>query len=75
MVLGVKAPVSDAVWWPSPFGADDELGMLNHVDDAKRRQAMAHVRPGKTGTGSSISRASSTRRFRSSPGATSARRS
>jgi kynurenine formamidase len=47
VVLGVKAPVADAVWWPAPFGADDELGMLNHVDDAKRRQAMAHVREGR----------------------------
>jgi kynurenine formamidase len=34
-------------WWPSPFGADDERGMLNHVDDAKRRAAMALVREGR----------------------------
>jgi kynurenine formamidase len=34
-------------WWPSPFGADDQLGMLNHVDDAKRREAMALVREGR----------------------------
>jgi kynurenine formamidase len=34
-------------WWPSPFGADDQLGMLNHVTDAKRRQAMALVREGR----------------------------
>ena len=34
-------------WWPSPFGADDQLGMLNHVDDAKRRQALALVREGR----------------------------
>jgi kynurenine formamidase len=34
-------------WWPSPFGAEDELGMLNHVDDAKRRQALALVRDGR----------------------------
>jgi kynurenine formamidase len=34
-------------WWPSPFGADDEVGMLNHVDDAKRRQALALVREGR----------------------------
>lgn len=31
-------------WWPSPFGADDQLGMLNHVDDAKRREALGLVR-------------------------------
>jgi kynurenine formamidase len=34
-------------WWPSPFGADDERGMLNHVDDAKRREALALVRHGR----------------------------
>jgi kynurenine formamidase len=34
-------------WWPSPFGAEDELGMLNHVDDAKRREALALVRQGR----------------------------
>ncbi|HEV2874414.1 MAG TPA: cyclase family protein [Thermoleophilaceae bacterium] len=34
-------------WWPSQFGAEDELGMLNHVDDAKRREALALVRAGR----------------------------
>jgi kynurenine formamidase len=34
-------------WWPSQFGAEDELGMLNHVDDAKRRQALGLVRTGR----------------------------
>ena len=34
-------------WWPSPFGADDQLGMLNHVDDAKRLEALALVRAGR----------------------------
>ena len=34
-------------WWPSPFGADDELGMLNHVTEAKRREALASVREGR----------------------------
>jgi kynurenine formamidase len=33
-------------WWPSPFGADDELGMLNHVDEGKRRRALGLVRRG-----------------------------
>jgi len=37
----------DTRWWPSPFGGDDELGMLNHVTDAKRRQALASVTEGR----------------------------
>jgi kynurenine formamidase len=36
-----------SVWWPSPFGAGDELGMLNHVDDAKRVAALRLVREGR----------------------------
>src|SRR3954468_3767424 len=35
------------VWWPSPWGADDELGMLNHIDDAKRLAALASVHEGR----------------------------
>jgi kynurenine formamidase len=34
-------------WWPSPFGADDQLGMLNHVDEAKRLAALGLVREGR----------------------------
>src|SRR5919197_836909 len=34
-------------WWPSPFGPDDERGMLNLVDDAKRRAALALVTQGR----------------------------
>jgi kynurenine formamidase len=34
-------------WWPSAFGPDDELGMLNHIDDAKRRDALRLVRDGR----------------------------
>jgi kynurenine formamidase len=34
-------------WWPSAFGADDELGMLNHVTEAKRRAALAFVSEGR----------------------------
>ncbi|MGH2800115.1 MAG: cyclase family protein, partial [Thermoleophilaceae bacterium] len=34
-------------WWPSPFGAEDELGMLNHVNERKRRQALGLVRDGR----------------------------
>src|SRR6266540_6687718 len=33
--------------WPSPWGADDELGMLNHVTPAKRLQALELVREGR----------------------------
>ena len=33
-----------APWWPSPFGADDQLGMLNHVDAATRLAALHLVR-------------------------------
>ena len=31
----------------SPFGAEDQLGMLNHVDEAKRLEALALVREGR----------------------------
>jgi kynurenine formamidase len=34
-------------WWPSPFGPDDEIGMLNLVDAAKRLQAVQLVREGR----------------------------
>jgi kynurenine formamidase len=34
-------------WWPSPFGEGDQLGMLNHVDEAKRLQALSLVRDGR----------------------------
>ena len=44
MVVGVAAGQR---WWPSPFGEDDQLGMLNHIDDAKRRAAMRLVREGR----------------------------
>jgi kynurenine formamidase len=44
LVIGVKA---ETAWWPSPFGEDDQLGMLNHIDDARRRDALALVREGR----------------------------
>jgi hypothetical protein len=34
-------------WWPSEFGQDDQLGMLNHIDEAKRREALGLVRQGR----------------------------
>src|SRR4051794_41771627 len=40
-------PSRPDVWWPSPFGADDQLGMLNHVTDAKRLEALSLVRTGR----------------------------
>jgi kynurenine formamidase len=44
VVVGVS---TEQRWWPSPFGADDQLGMLNHVDEAKRLAALARVREGR----------------------------
>jgi kynurenine formamidase len=43
----MSVAVSTDRWWPSPFGADDQLGMLNHIDDAKRADAMSLVRKGR----------------------------
>ena len=34
-------------WWPSPFGHDDQLGMLNHITDATRAAALRLVRLGR----------------------------
>ena len=28
-------------WWPSPFGSEDQLGMLNHITDANPRASVA----------------------------------
>jgi kynurenine formamidase len=41
--------VSDeaTAWWPSPFGPEDQLGMLNHITDATRAQALRLVRSGR----------------------------
>jgi kynurenine formamidase len=41
------APTTTRPWWPSPFGAEDEIGMLNHVDDRKRLEALSVVRQGR----------------------------
>jgi len=37
----------DECWWPSPFGPDDQLGMLNLITPAKRLAALASVREGR----------------------------
>jgi kynurenine formamidase len=41
------APAATRPWWPSPFGAEDEIGMLNHIDDPKRVEALSLVRTGR----------------------------
>jgi kynurenine formamidase len=41
------ASPTETRWWPSPFGPEDQLGMLNHVTGAKRREALASVREGR----------------------------
>src|SRR5262249_11296150 len=48
VVVGMTtATAAVGQWWPSPFGDDDQLGMLNHVDAAKRLQALSLVREGR----------------------------
>jgi kynurenine formamidase len=37
----------DGRWWPSRFGPDDQLGMLNHITDATRADALRQVRLGR----------------------------
>jgi kynurenine formamidase len=46
-VTSTAASRAEQRWWPSPFGADDQLGMLNHITDAKRRAALQLVREGR----------------------------
>jgi kynurenine formamidase len=43
----MSAPTTDDRWWPSQFGPEDQLGMLNHVDERKRREALSLVREGR----------------------------
>ena len=45
MVVGVSDEAT--AWWPSPFGPEDQLGMLNHITDATRAQALRLVRSGR----------------------------
>jgi kynurenine formamidase len=42
-----RAASLETRWWPSPFGEGDQLGMLNHVDEAKRLQALSLIREGR----------------------------
>ena len=42
-----EALTAAETWWPSPFGETDQLGMLNHITDAKRLAALATVRHGR----------------------------
>ena len=46
MVLGV-IDEEETAWWPSPFGPEDQLGMLNHITDATRAAALELVRSGR----------------------------
>jgi kynurenine formamidase len=46
-VGGVTASAAEERWWPSPFGADDEHGMLNHITEETRRLALECVRRGR----------------------------
>jgi kynurenine formamidase len=43
----MSAVLAPERWWPSPFGEEDQAGMLNLVDEAKRREALALVREGR----------------------------
>jgi len=45
VVLGVGDLAT--AWWPSPFGDQDQLGMLNHISDATRAAALQLVRSGR----------------------------
>jgi kynurenine formamidase len=45
--MTAQATSAAATWWPSAFGPDDELGMLNHIDEAKRTEALGLVRHGR----------------------------
>ena len=40
-------PELDEPWWPSRFGADDQVGMLNHIDGPKRVAALGLVKKGR----------------------------
>ena len=45
--MRTQASNSTGTWWPSQFGPDDQVGMLNHIDDAKRAAALGLVREGR----------------------------
>ena len=44
---GAQMQNGPAEWWPSEFGPDDQIGMLNHITEAKRVEAMSLVRSGR----------------------------
>lgn len=43
----VRVDQQPSVWWPSPFGDDDQIGMLNHITAEKRAAALRLVRSGR----------------------------
>jgi kynurenine formamidase len=45
--MRTETPQETTRWWPSEFGPDDQIGMLNHIDDRKRAAALALVRQGR----------------------------
>jgi kynurenine formamidase len=44
---GTEHATTSGRWGPSPFGPEDQLGMLNHITDDVRREAMGLVREGR----------------------------
>ena len=44
---GAQTQNGSAAWWPSEFGPDDQIGMLNHITAAKRVEALSLVRSGR----------------------------
>ncbi len=45
--MTVASSGADGHWWPSQFGPDDEIGMLNHVGPATRLRALELVSEGR----------------------------
>jgi kynurenine formamidase len=43
----MTATAAEPRWWPSPWGEGDQLGMLNHIDETVRLEALASVRRGR----------------------------
>jgi kynurenine formamidase len=43
----VTVAAQETRWWPSPFGTDDQIGMLNHITEEKRLRALSSVRQGR----------------------------
>ena len=46
-MIELPSPAEVGPWWPSPFGPEDELGMLNHIDEVNAPAALRLVRHGR----------------------------